>query len=329
MSQNILVTGGAGFIGSYIVNHHLDKGDQVWVIDNLSTGKKENVTPYKNSTQYRFSEADLREWDQLDEAVEWSDRIYHMAATVGQRLVLSHPINTLTNNIEGCEVICKSMSRLNKNTRLMIASSSSVYYHTEPDDDGMYHENALLSFASDELLEETYPLSKLINEMMVLSYVYEKDIHCTIARIFNTIGVNQRALYGMVVPNFIRQALSNQPITVFGPGSQTRSFCNAHDTSKALDILLSTPESKGLVVNVGSEQECSILDLAKLVKQRTNSDSEIIFVSYQEAYGVDFIDVKRRHPCLQRLKEQTGFTPEWSLEATIDEISTHTNAFRT
>lgn len=326
MSKNILVTGGAGFIGSHIVSHHLNNGDQVWAVDNFSTGKQENVTSHQDYPEYKFSETDLRYWDQLDEAVEWSDRIYHMAAVVGMRLVLSNPIDTLSNNIDSCEDILKAMARLNAATRLVIASSSSVYYHSDPDSDGKYHEDAMLSFASNELLQETYPLSKLINEMMSLSYVYEKDLHCTVARIFNTIGVNQRALYGMVVPNFIRQAINNKPITVYGPGTQTRSFSNAHDTSRALDLLLSTAKSKGLVVNVGSEYECSILDLAKLVKQRTNSESEIVFIPYEEAYGMDFVDVERRHPCVNILKETTGFEPEWTLEATIDEIAAHERA---
>lgn len=318
-SENILITGGAGFIGSHIAEHHLNKGDHVWIVDNLSTGRKENVHP----NQTRFSHADIRNWNELDEAVEWAHKIYHMAAIVGQRLVLSHPIDTLNNNNDGCEMLLQAISQFNLNCRIVIASSSSVYYHTNPDKDGSYHEEALLSFASGELLQETYPLSKLMNEMLLLSYVYEKGIHGVVARIFNTIGVNQRALYGMVVPNFVRQALQNQPITVFGSGKQSRSFSNALDTAEALDLLLSTPKSKGAIVNVGNDHEYTILQLAEIVKERTGSSSEIVFIPYEEAYGVEFIDVERRKPHLEKLKELTGFTPKWSLEETIDQIIAH------
>lgn len=315
--MNILVTGGAGFIGSHIARHHLHKGDRVWVIDNLASGNEENLSPHPN---LRFDQADIRVFEELQKAIEWSDRIYHMAATIGQRLVLAHTIETLSNNIDGLEVILKGMCKTKKETRLMVASTSGVYIHGADTSDGLLHETALLAVPSGEYLQETYRLSKMVNEVMTLAYVHQKKLPCTIVRIFNTIGIHQTGRYGMVVPTFVGQALRGKPITVFGNGQQRRAFCNVHDSVEAFDRLLQTPKSIGSIVNVGNHLESSILDLAKMIKARTKSSSEIVFVPYKEAYGVDFVDVQSRKPALDVLFKMTGFRPKWSLEETLDEV---------
>jgi UDP-glucose 4-epimerase len=318
--KNILITGGAGFIGSNLAAYQLAKGNQVCIVDNLITGRMSNLEPLLKNPALRFEKADIADWKNLPEIVEWADYIFHMAGSVGQFFVLNHPIFTLSNNIHGCEAILKAMEKSNPKARLLIASTSELYVHSKENPDGTVSEDAIVSIFSDNFLQETYPVGKLVNEIMTQSYAYEKGLHCTIARIFNTVGVNQTGAYGMVVPSFIKQALSHQPLNVYGDGLQTRSFSDVRDTINALDLLLNTPESKGQIVNVGNDKECSILELAHLVLKKTNSPSEIRHVSYEEAYGVPFTDVRRRQPDLKKLKRLTGFKERYTLADTIDSI---------
>lgn len=319
--MHILITGGAGFIGSNLAKFHLDKGDEVWVVDNLQTGRIINIEPFKNDKKFKFSENDLCNWDELEKAVLWADRIYHLAATIGQRQVLANPLGTMTNNIKGCEVILEAMKKTNSKARLLITSTSELYVHSDEDPDGRVTETTVLKFYSGKYRQESYPLSKFINELMLLGYAESYGMHCTIARIFNTIGINQRSTYGMVVPTFVEQALANKPLTVFGDGEQTRSFSDVRDTIQALYLLLESDSTKGEIINVGNDSECSINELAKLVKEITNSTSEVKYLTYQEAYGVDeFEDVRRRRPNLTKLKNLTGFTHSYTLKETIKEI---------
>lgn len=321
MAKNILITGGAGFIGSELSRLHIEKGDSVWVIDNLSAGKRENIAPYLDIETFHFSEKDLRNCSYLlQEAIRWADRIYHMAAVVGQRQVLSNPIETLTNHINCCQILLEEVDKVGKKVPILIASSSSVYYHTAPEEDGTLHEDTVLNYISGELLQQTYPISKLFTEYLSLAYVMEKEFFCTIVRPFNTIGINQRSRYGMVLPNFVRQAINEEPITVFGTGRQYRAFTNVHDTCRALDLLMENPMSSGMIVNVGSQQKSTILDLAHLVKKCAKSSSKIIFIPYKKAYGVDFKDVDQRCPNTDLLYSLTRFQPEWSLEETVEEV---------
>lgn len=319
--MQILVTGGAGFIGSNAVKFHLDRGDKVWTVDNLQTGQLKNILPYRHHPNFRFSEADLCYWDEINAAVLWADRIFHLAANVGQKMVLAHPISTLSNNIRGCEALLEAIDKTKANPKVLIASTSELYIHSK--ENGLTKENCPIKFQSGQYIQETYPVSKFVNEIMALAYTAKTGVHSTIARIFNTIGVNQCSTYGMVVPSFIEQARSGRPITIFGDGEQTRSFSDVRDTVAALSLLLDIPNSKGEIVNVGNDQECSINALAALIKELTNSSSEIHYLSYQEAYGIDnFHDVRRRMPNLEKFRALTGFTPAYTLKETIKEIIT-------
>lgn len=318
--KHILVTGGAGFIGSNIIAHHLLKGDHVWAIDNLQTGRQENIGQFLKNSSFRFEKADLRNWTNMDEAVNWADRVYHMAADVGQRYVISHPIDTLSNNINSYELILKAIAKSSNRPRLVLASTSELYAHRTETTDHMSSEDEMLIFPSGKFIQQTYAGGKYINELMTLAYVNEKDLHCAIARIYNTIGMNQTSSYGMVFPTFIEQALANQPLTVYGDGLQTRSFCNVKDTVEALEQLLENNSAKGEIVNVGNDVECSINDLAKKIIARSGSRSTIKHISYRDAYGIDFIDIRTRRPNLEKLKRLTGFSPKWTLEQTIDEL---------
>jgi UDP-glucose 4-epimerase len=320
MSNRVLITGGAGFIGSNLANFLLAQGDEVWVVDNLQSGLLKNIAPFRENPKFRFSESEICQWKELETAVAWADRIYHLAANVGQKMVLAHPISTISTNIRGCEVLLEAMGRVQSKARLLITSTSEVYFHSEEDADGKVAETADMIFQSGKFLQETYPISKLVNEITTLCYANKTGAHCTIARLFNTIGVNQRSTYAMVVPSFIEQALANKPMTIFGDGEQTRSFCDVRDIVRAIHLLIESDGSRGQIVNVGRDKECSINELAEVVKRITNSSSEVRYLTYQEAYGVDFHDVRRRCPNLKKLVALTGFTHEYTLEDTIKEI---------
>lgn len=319
--KKVLVTGGAGFIGSHLVKYHLEAGDEVWVVDNLQTGRLENIAPFRTNVHFQFDEADMRTWPKIEQAVAWSTHIYHMIADVGQKYVITHPIDTLSNNIECFELILRAVVKAGGRQKVLLSSTSEIYGHSAIPNDGTIDEHAIVSFPSGEFVQQTYPISKLVNEIMALAYVHEKKLHCVIARIFNTIGLNQTSAYGMVFPNFIEEALSGRPITVYGDGSQSRSFANVHDTVNGLTLIIENSKCEGQIINVGNDRECSILELAKLIKKQTNSSSEIVFIPYKEAYGIDFVDIQKRRPNLKKINELTGYKPEWTLEQTIEEVA--------
>jgi UDP-glucose 4-epimerase len=314
---HILVTGGAGFIGSHVVQYHLKKGDSVWAIDNMGTGKGENLPAHP---ALRLDLADLCSFEHLQEAVNGAQRIYHLCATVGLFNVLAHPREALANNFKTLDCLLQAMVQSDKKKRLLVASSSGVYSHSSPGADGALHEESELRVPSGKFLYESYTLSKIANEVQALSCAHEQGIRCTIARIFNTIGPNQSSKYGMVVPRFIDQALKNEPLTVFGTGRQTRSFCSVHDVVTALDLLLKDSRTENQIFNVGNDRECTILELAEMIIRLTHSRSTISFIPYQKAYGVEFDDVMQRRPSLEKLMRFTGFRPQWSLEEALSEI---------
>jgi UDP-glucose 4-epimerase len=314
--MHILITGGAGFIGSNLVAYHMECGDKVHVVDDLSTGRIENIASFINHPDFTFEQADLLLWDALDNVVNWADRIYHMAAVVGLFRVLQEPVSVLRTNIMGTQKLLSALHKSHWKPKLIIASTSEVY--------GNHHENIALHEEIELLVTPghnsrwNYAISKLADEAFALSYVHEYGADITIVRFFNVIGLNQSGKYGMVVPRFIAQATANEPITIYGDGSQVRSFMDVRDCIGMLQILAKNKQTKGEIVNVGTDHERNITDLATMIKARAQSSSEIVYVSYNDAYGAGFEDYFHRKPDLTKLQRLTNYHPQWSLEDTVD-----------
>lgn len=316
--MHILITGGAGFIGSHLVELHLARGDKVHVVDDLSTGSMDNVNRFIDQPNYHFDSADLLTWPQLERVAAWADRIYHLAAVVGVYRVLAEPTKVLAVNIAGFERLLRAVHNSGWKPQLVLASSSEVYGHNDQE---LLRENQDLVISTRAGTRWNYSVSKIADEALCMSFSKHFGIPTVIARFFNTVGPRQSARYGMVIPRFIEQAVIGDNITVFGPGDQTRSFCDVRDTVAALDRVAehaSTPDV--VVVNVGNDREISINDLAALIVERAGSRSKIEHIPVLQAYGEDFEDIRRRRPALEKLRTLTGFTHRFTLEQTIDDL---------
>ena len=320
--MHVLVTGGAGFIGSHLVEYHLGRGDKVQVVDDLSTGVLGNVKPFLDNPGFRFEEADMLVWPGLEKAVAWADRVYHMAAVVGMKRVLAEPTKVLAINIAGCERLLRAVRSGGWNPVVVLASTSEVYGAGDHQVNRHDHfeEEADLIFHSGVLSRQNYALSKLADEALGLSYAKKFGLRVVIARLFNTIGPRQTGRYGMVVPRFVEQAVSGAPLTVFGDGLQTRSFCDVRDTVRALDLLADSSAGHNEIVNVGHDREISILHLAELVRESAKSQSPVQMIPYDEAYGEPFEDCRQRRAELKKLRRLTGFEHKWCLEDTLGEL---------
>ncbi len=316
--MQVLVTGGAGFIGSHLVDLHLSCGDKVQVIDDLSTGNLANLGRHRADPALRFDQADLTTWTGLGRAVAAADRIYNMAAVVGMFRVLEQPVEVIRVNTVGCERLLEAVAAAGHRPQVVLASSSSVYGPARNED---MQEDAVIVYSPGTPLLG-YALSKLSNEVQGRAYAGKYRIPVVVARLFNTVGLRQSGRYGFVLPRLVQQARSGQPLTVFGDGLQTRSFCDVRDTVAILDLLARTPQAHGQVVNVGNAQEISILSLAERVLAHTGSDVPIRFVPYAEAYGQTFEQIPQRRPNLDQLFSLTGYRHRWSLDETIEELST-------
>lgn len=315
--MHVLITGGAGFIGSHLAEYHLARGDQVCVVDNLSTGALSNIEPFRGDPSFRFVEADILHWSDLGKTAAWADRIYHMAAVVGVKKVLEDPVAVMATNMTGTEKILRAVHGGGWNPQVVIASTSEVYGFNPK---GSFAETDDIVLPSAGRLRWTYAVTKLADEFLAFSYARKYGLNIVIVRLFNTIGPNQVGHYGMVAPTFVRQAVHGEPLTIYGDGAQTRSFCDVRDTVVALDRLAACPRAWGEVVNVGNDQEISIRGLAELSIQRANSSSSLQFLSYKEAYGEEFEDVTHRRPVLDKLRALTGFAPKWKLTDTLDDL---------
>ena len=316
-AMNILITGGAGFIGSNIAEFHLGRGDRVVAVDDLSTGSEANVREFEDNDRFRFAKADILEWDQLAREVAAADRIYHMAAVVGMFRVLKEPVRVTRVNVMGTERLLDAIAKSGRKPQVVIASSSSVYGHCHS---GELREDIELVFAPRKGGLTGYALSKLTNEVQAMAYQQEYGLSVAIPRLFNAVGPHQTGAYGFVLPRFVKQALAGEALTVFGDGTQTRSFCDVRDTVVALDLLAGNPADYGQPVNVGNTREIRILDLANMVIERAASKSTIEFVPFERAYGEKFEHITQRRPVEDRLERLTGFHPKWSLEMTIDNL---------
>jgi len=331
--MHILITGGAGFIGSNLAEYHLAQGHKIHVVDDLSTGCLENIAAFQDNPDFRFDHDDILTWNGLEKAVTWADRIYHMAAVVGVFRVLEDPVRVLAINSASTERMLRMAHAGRWSPQILIASSSEVYGHGIPGDtedsgiedpslyqiDG-FREDLEPMVGSSAISRWNYPISKLASEAMGLSYARKFGSFVVVARIFNTIGPRQMGRYGMVVPRFVGQALAGQPITVFGDGRQMRSFCDVRDTIASLDLLLRNPESSGQIVNVGNNREISILELAEIVRTLAKSSSVIDFLSHEEAYREKFEETYRRKPSLEKFFRLTGYRHQWTLEDTIRDL---------
>lgn len=315
--MHILITGGAGFIGSHLADLHMARGDHVHVVDNLSTGRLDNLHNWLDQPGFRFDEADILTWAGLDKATTWADRIYHLAAVVGVFRVLEDPVRVLATNVAGTERVLRFAAAGNWRPQIVIASSSEVY---GPSSAAQLHEDATLYFNSAGKSRWSYAISKLVDETQGLAYARQSGIPVCIARLFNTVGPRQTGRYGMVVPRFVGQVLAGRPLTLYGDGSQTRSFCDVRDTAAMLDALAGLPGAVGEIVNVGNDREISIRNLADLVCERAQREVPRQLLSYTEAYGQQYEDIQRRRPSLDKLRSLTGFTHRWTLENTLDEL---------
>ncbi|MCL7744611.1 GDP-mannose 4,6-dehydratase [Guyparkeria hydrothermalis] len=315
--MHVLITGGAGFIGSHLVDLHLDRGDKVHVVDDLSTGSRDNLAAHLDRPDFRFSEADIVTWSGLQEAVGWADRVYHLAAVVGVFRVLERPISVMATNIAGCERLLRAVNDCGWRPQVLLASSSEVY---GPRTDDYLREDMDLIIQPEAPPRWNYAISKLADEAFALSYARTKEIPVTVVRLFNTVGPRQTGRYGMVVPRFVRQAVDGEPLTVFGDGTQSRAFTDVRDTVVMLDQLAEQSTTDGVIVNVGSGHELSMNDLALRVIERTGSKSQVERIPYEVAYGQEYVDIPHRCPDLTRLHQLIEHRPRWTLDTTLDDL---------
>ena len=315
--MRVLVTGGAGFIGSHLAEYHLNNHDSVHVLDDLSTGTEKNIAPLKANPNFHFTKTDILTFPELEKVACWADRIYHMAAVVGVLKVINDSGKLLSTNISATERLLRAAKLSNRNPRILLASSSEVYGdgHAKP-----LKETATLFIGGARKGCTAYTVSKIALEYFGLSYYEQYDMQITSLRIFNTIGPRQVSHYGMVVPRFIHSAINNEPIVVYGTGEQTRSFCDVRDTVALMDAIAKNPLANGKVLNVGQDHEVSMNHLAELIKKLANSSSDIKHISYEEAYGEGFEDIMFRRPDLSRLLELTAYQYKWDLENTLADL---------
>lgn len=313
-----LITGGAGFIGSHLAEALLARGDEVFVLDDLSTGSVENVRHLKTHERFHYFFDSITNKHLLAELVDESDVVFHLAAAVGVRLIVESPVRTLETNVYGTQLVLDAASK--KKKLVFTASTSEVYGKS---DKVPFHEDADLVLGPTTKGRWSYAASKALDEFLALSYWKEKRQPVIVVRLFNTVGPRQTGRYGMVLPNFVRQALEGAPITVYGSGQQSRCFCDVRDTVEAILRLMENDRAVGEVVNIGNDEEISIEGLAHVVKKRTKSKSPVTYIPYDEAYEPGFEDMPRRVPSLEKLERLTGFRPTTPLSRIVDRVVAH------
>jgi UDP-glucose 4-epimerase len=313
--MRVLITGGAGFIGSHLADTLLDRGHEVSILDNLSTGSIDNIAHLKGRPRFSYVIDDVTNEPVLAETLDRADVVFHLAAAVGVKLIVEAPVHTIETNVHGTEVVLKHANK--KKKLVVIASTSEVYGKSTA---VPFREDADLVLGPTLKHRWAYACSKAIDEFLALAYWKERKLPIVIVRLFNTVGPRQTGQYGMVIPNFVRQAMAGQPITVFGDGSQTRSFTHVADVVEALIRLVEEPRAVGQVFNVGNNREISIRQLAELVRDLASSSSPIVDVPYEQAYETGFEDMPRRVPDISKIRDLVGWEPRIGLEETLRSV---------
>ncbi|HVL80686.1 MAG TPA: GDP-mannose 4,6-dehydratase [Actinomycetota bacterium] len=310
--MRILVTGGAGFIGSHLSEALLERGDQVVVLDNLSTGSRDNLQGASKHDGFEFVSGSVLDAVLLDDLTAECDQVVHLAAAVGVQLIVSEPLRSLRTNVLGAVNVFEAAHRYRR--PVLVASTSEIYGKNS----GLLHERSDRVLGPPSVARWAYSTSKAVDEILSFAYWRERHVPTVVARFFNTVGPRQTGAYGMVVPRLVAQALLGRPLTVYGDGSQTRCFCHVSDVVRAVVGLLDRPEAAGEPYNVGSNEEVSILELAHRIAARTGSASSIEFVPYEEVYGDQYEDMLRRAPDTTKLRNLLGWEPSHDLDSIID-----------
>ena len=313
--MRVLITGGAGFIGSHLADAYLQRDCEVYVIDDLSTGKIENIQHLKGNKRFHYTIESVHNQPVTAELVDQCDVIFHLAAAVGVKLIVESPVRTIETNVRGTEVVLALANK--KKKKVLIASTSEVYGLSS---DVPFREDGNLVMGATTKGRWSYACSKAIDEFLALAYWREKKLPTIVVRLFNTVGPRQTGQYGMVIPTFVKQALAGRPITVYGDGKQSRCFGYVGDVVGALIGLMDKDDAVGQVFNIGSNQEITILDLARRVKELTQSTSEIVFVPYDEAYEEGFEDMPRRVPDITKVGDLVGFSPKMDLNGILRSV---------
>lgn len=313
--MNVLITGGAGFIGSHLADELLNQGDEVYIIDDLSTGTIENIEHLKSDKRFHYYIDTIFNVPLAAELVDKCDIIYHLAAAVGVKLVVEHPVKTIETNIRGTSLILELANK--KKKKVFVASTSEVYGKSQSipfDEDGD------LVLGPTNKSRWSYACSKAIDEFLAYAYWRESKLPTIIVRFFNTVGPRQTGRYGMVLPRFVEQALLNKPITVYGDGQQSRCFAHVKDIVRALIHLRESEDAVGEVINIGSNEEISIKELAIKVKELSESNSEIHYIPYDKAYEEGFEDLMRRVPDLKKIERLIGYSPTFGMDDIINDV---------
>lgn len=310
-----LITGGAGFIGSHLAEELLRKGEEVYIIDDLSTGSIENIEHLKGEENFHYTIDTVNNEPLLAELIDRCDVVYHLAAAVGVKLIVESPVNTIETNIHGTEVVLRNANK--KKKKVIIASTSEVY---GKNNNVPFREDQDLVLGPTSKGRWSYACSKAIDEFLALAYWREKKLPVVVVRLFNTIGPRQTGRYGMVVPTLVKQALMGHPMTVYGDGTQSRSFTYVGDVVQAMVALAHNPNAVGQIYNIGNGQEILINELANLVREMTGSPSEIVHVPYDQAYEEGFEDMPRRVPDITKIRELIGYEPTLDVRGILEKV---------
>ena len=314
--MNVLITGGAGFIGSHLTELLLADGHEVWALDDLSTGSEQNVSHLRDRDDYHLIVESVLSPAVVSELVHRCDVVYHLAAAVGVRLIVEEPVRTLVTNIQGTENVLEYCNRFGK--RVLITSTSEVYGdRQEPE---ALTENARRIYGPTTVRRWAYAESKALDEFLSLAYHQERGLDCVIVRLFNTVGPRQSGRYGMVLPNFVSNALAGRALEIHGDGSQTRCFCHVQDTIQALYGLMQAADASGEIFNVGSEERVSILEVAERVIALTGSRSSVTYVPYDEVYGQGIEDMLHRQPAIDKVRAAIGWSPTRLLDDILGDV---------